>query len=70
MARKLEKLKHLDYESLEYWEALLKEKGLSDKRGTTSKLVYVGTSQDLEIIEKYSEGELPDKKYGKKTKIN
>ena len=53
MARKLDKLKHLDYDSPEYWEALLKEKGLSDKKGTSSKLSYVGTSNELEIIAKY-----------------
>jgi hypothetical protein len=69
MARKREKLKHLSYDSPEYWEALLKEDGLSEKRGTTSKVVYVGTSQDLEIIEKYTAGELPDGKYHKKSKI-
>jgi hypothetical protein len=56
MARKRKKLKDLDYDSKEYWEALLFEDGLSMKRGTTSKLSYVGTTQDLGIMADVQKG--------------
>jgi len=53
MAGKRKNLKHLDYQSQEYWEALLKEEHLSMRRGTTSKLVYAGGWNDLVILELY-----------------
>ncbi|PWT75563.1 MAG: hypothetical protein C5B59_08775 [Bacteroidetes bacterium] len=54
MARKRKNLEHLDYNSKEYWEKLLMEEHLSMKRGTTSKLSYVGSSTELEIVAQYS----------------
>ena len=50
MARKRKKLKHLDYNSKAYWEALLKQEHLSMERGRTSKLVYVGSTGDAELV--------------------
>ena len=53
MARKREALKHLDYNSKEYWNRLLAEDGLSVDQGLNPKLVYVPTVKELVIIEKY-----------------
>jgi hypothetical protein len=54
MARKRKKLKDLDYGSIAYWEALLKQEHLSMERGRSTKLSYVGTTKDLEVVTKLS----------------
>jgi len=51
MARKRKKLKHLPYESPEYWDKLLAEDGLSMEAGTTRRITYVGDTKALEDIE-------------------
>jgi hypothetical protein len=51
MARKRFALKGLDYNSKEYWNKLLTEEGLSMDRGKSSKLLYIGASSDVELVE-------------------
>jgi hypothetical protein len=52
MARKREKLKHLDYNSREYWNRLLVQEGLSMSAGLhLDKETYVGDSQMLDLIQ-------------------
>lgn len=57
MARKRKKLKDLDYESPEYWNRLLAEEGLTMEQGNNPKLVYVGSSDDLSVVEEYQSGD-------------
>lgn len=48
MPRKRKKLRHLDYQSREYWNRLLVEEGLSMSQGQHPKLMY---SPDLGRLE-------------------
>lgn len=48
MARKRQKLKHLDYNSKEYWNRLLAEDGLTLYAGMDKRLIY---SPDLGKVE-------------------
>ena len=48
MARKRKKLKHLDYQSREYWNRLLAEEGLSMSQGEHPKLIYSPNIERLE----------------------
>lgn len=48
MARKRQKLKHLDYNSKEYWNRLLAQEGLTLYAGMDKRLVY---SPDIEKLE-------------------
>jgi len=50
MARKREKLKHLNYESQEYWNRLLAQEGLSLDQGLHPNLIYVD-NKTLEILQ-------------------
>ena len=52
MARKRKSIKHLDYNSFEYWNRLLAEEGLSVNAGRHPNLILAGGSFELEIIEK------------------
>ena len=52
MARKRKTLQSLDYNSQEYWNKLLVEEGLAVEVGRHPKLILVGGSTELEIIEK------------------
>ena len=56
MARKRKALKHLDYQSVEYWNRLLTQEGLSVEAGRHPKLVLVGGSAELVIVEKMEFG--------------
>jgi hypothetical protein len=52
MARKRKKLRHLDYNSPEYWNRLLVQEGLSvDRALQPNKLTYVGNATDIEYVE-------------------
>ena len=52
LARKRKKLKNLDYTSVEYWNRLLVEEGLSLSAGLGSgKLVYVGDTRTIDHIQ-------------------
>jgi hypothetical protein len=52
LARKRKKLKNLDYTSVEYWNRLLVEEGLSLSAGLGSgKLVYVGDTRTIDRIQ-------------------
>jgi len=51
MARKREALKHLDYNSKEYWNRLLAEDGLSVDQGKSKKLLYIGGANEVENLE-------------------
>jgi hypothetical protein len=54
MARKRQKLRHLDYRSQEYWNRLLAQDKLSLSQGENPKLVY---SADLEKLEEITTGD-------------
>ena len=57
MARKREKLKHLDYNSREYWNRLLVQEGLSMSAGLQmDKEIYVGDSQMLDLVQEDQSG--------------
>jgi hypothetical protein len=56
MARKRKNLKHLDYQSEEYWNRLLAEEGLAVDTGRHPKLVLVGGSSELVVVEKMEFG--------------
>jgi hypothetical protein len=57
MARKRDKLKHLDYDSREYWNRLLVQEGLSMSAGLQlDKEIYVGDSQMLDLIQEEQSG--------------
>ena len=52
MARKRKRLKHLEYDSPEYWNRLLAEEGLTlDRALQPNKLIYVGGATDVESLE-------------------
>lgn len=51
MARKRKALKKINYESPEYWNRLLAEDELSMEQGNSPRLIYVGSSQELESLE-------------------
>lgn len=50
VARKRKNLRDLDYETKEYWDALLREEGLSMDRGRHKKLSYVGAGSSVEYL--------------------
>lgn len=50
MARKRKKLRHLDYNSREYWNRLLAQEGMSMSQGQHPKLVYSGALDRLELV--------------------
>ena len=52
LARKRKKLKDLDYNSVEYWNKLLVEEGMSLSAGLGSgKLVYIGGTRTMDRIQ-------------------
>lgn len=53
MARKRKKLRHLNYQSREYWNRLLAQEGLTMYEGLDKRLIY---SPDLTVIEKLERG--------------
>jgi hypothetical protein len=56
MARKRNAFKHLDYQSVEYWNRLLAADGLALDVGRHPNLILIGTSAELEIVEKMEYG--------------
>jgi hypothetical protein len=56
VARKRSALKHLDYQSEEYWNRLLVEEGLAVDTGRHPKLIPVGGSYELVVVEKMEYG--------------
>jgi hypothetical protein len=64
MARKRNKLRKIDYNSLEYWNALLVQEGLGTDTGRDPRLIPVGNFYELGILERlnYTSGrKLPHK---------
>lgn len=50
MARKRRKLRHLNYQTREYWNKLLAQDGMSMSQGLHPKLVYSGDLGKLEEV--------------------
>lgn len=51
MARKRKKLRHLNYNSKEYWNRLLAAEKMSMSQGRNPKLIYDGDSYDLDRLQ-------------------
>lgn len=59
-------LSDLPPDSQEYWEQVLAQQGLTMRRGSSPKLVYVGDSHDLEKLASgtHEVKALPKRRYG------
>jgi hypothetical protein len=61
MARKRKNLQHLEYNSQEYWNRLLAQEGLSVDKGKDPRLVYIGGSNEVDLLQE----ELSQKQTGR-----